>query len=85
MLPFGTAFLSQTSDFPDEPGLRFMSTKHQNRLADLLKKVVKANQPSTETKTKATQLWLPGFDPDEPVEFHQLILPQPNQKGGYGR
>ncbi|NBT86390.1 MAG: hypothetical protein EBT45_07875 [Alphaproteobacteria bacterium] len=38
------------------------------RLSDLLKKVVLRGKQK-DPKSRATQLWLPGFDPDEPVEF----------------
>jgi len=38
------------------------------RLSDLLRKVVLRAKPK-DPKSKAAQLWLPGFDPDEPVEF----------------
>jgi hypothetical protein len=38
------------------------------RLGDLLKKVVLRGKQK-DPKSIATQLWLPGFDPDEPVEF----------------
>jgi hypothetical protein len=61
-----------------------MITNHTNRLADILKRVTKANKPQKEPSTKATQLWLPGFDPDEPVEFAGLFADKPLSQEGSG-
>ena len=76
------AFESSKPPFCGRGLFNFMRTNRTNRLADILKRVTKANKPQKEPSTKATQLWLPGFDPDEPVEFTGLFVDSPlNQEG----
>ena len=64
---------------------KFMRINHTNRLADILKRMTKANKLQKEPLTKATQLWLPGFDPDEPVEFSGLFADKPHNQEGSGQ